>query len=54
MEGNGTMTWKDGKTYTGMWIKSVKNVKGRMAWPNGTIYEGQFKDGVGNGYAIMK
>ena len=45
-EGDGTFTWKDGTTYTGMWRKDYINGKGVITAENSEPLEGDFKDGI--------
>ena len=43
--GQGTMTWADGRTYTGEWKDFERNGQGTMTWADGETYTGELKDG---------
>jgi len=51
INGNGTMQYSDGSSYTGRWKDSKADGLGTKTWANGQIYVGEFKndkkDGVG-------
>ena len=40
MEGNGTESWLDGKTYVGQYKKGRKHGQGTMTYPNMKQYKG--------------
>ena len=35
MEGNGTYTYADGRTYTGQWQNNKIHGQGELNWPDG-------------------
>jgi len=45
MEGQGTMTWKDKRKYTGGFKDDHRHGWGTMEWPDGKKYEGEWSDG---------
>lgn len=40
MNGVGSYTWKDGRTYVGEYSNDKKHGKGLYTWPDGRRYEG--------------
>lgn len=40
--GSGTMTYENGRIYTGEWVAGQWNGKGKLLNPNGDTYEGEF------------
>ena len=51
--GNGTMSYNDGRVYTGQWSNDWANGKGTGIWPNGDKYDGEFRDGLFHGYGKL-
>jgi hypothetical protein len=54
----GTITWKDGRKYTGDWkviddAVDLPDGIGTMSWPSGRQYVGQFRDGKMDGTGKM-
>ena len=49
MEGDGTLTWPDGKRYEGQYYQDKKHGQGTFYWPNGHIYTGGWKNGKQDG-----
>jgi len=47
--GQGTITWSDGKKYVGEWKNGKYNSQGTLTLPNGEKYVGEYKDGKKNG-----
>ena len=47
--GRGTLTLKDGTTYTGQYINGELNGQGVRTWPDGSTYTGDFKLGEASG-----
>lgn len=45
MQGYGTFTFADGKSYEGYYEKDKKKGFGIFRWPNGKRYEGWWNDG---------
>ena len=43
--GQGTLTWSNGKKYLGEWKNGEMSGQGTKTWTNGDMYEGDFKDG---------
>ena len=43
--GQGTLTYADGKTYTGEFKDGERNGQGTYTWPDGHTYTGEFKAG---------
>ncbi|KAL6059135.1 MORN motif, variant 2 [Balamuthia mandrillaris] len=50
--GQGTMTWANGKKYSGSFREGVPHGRGVMHWPNGERFEGECKNGKAHGFAI--
>jgi len=51
--GQGTVTWSDGKNYVGEFNDGKFNGHGKLTWSDGTKYVGEYKDGKtwnGTGY----
>ena len=51
--GQGTITWSDGKKYVGEWKNGKRNGQGTQTWLDGRKYVGEYKDGKtwnGTGY----
>jgi len=42
--GQGTMTYPDGRTYTGAWRDGQENGRGTMTWRDGDTYTGEWED----------
>ena len=45
MNGHGTFTWPDGRTYVGDFVDDKKEGNGNFTWPDGRTYEGGWKNG---------
>jgi hypothetical protein len=45
MHGNGTYTWKDGRSYVGEYQNDKKQGFGIYTWADGRKYEGKWKNG---------
>lgn len=43
MDGQGTLTWKDGKTYTGEFVNDKREGKGKFMWADGRQYIGEWR-----------
>ena len=48
-EGQGTLTWSDGRKYVGEWKDGKKHGQGTENDPSGHKYVGEYKDGLPNG-----
>ena len=51
--GQGTVTWSDGKNYVGEFKDGKFNGHGKLTWSDGRKYVGEYKDGKtwnGTGY----
>ena len=46
--GEGTMTYSDGRKYTGDWVDGIQQGYGKMIYHNG-VYEGEWQNGKRNG-----
>ena len=44
-DGHGTLTYSDGKVYTGAFVAGKKHGYGEEKHPNGTVIAGQWEDG---------
>ena len=44
-DGTGTMTWPDGRTYTGHFLDGNMDGAGKMTYPDGKIEEGTWMQG---------
>jgi hypothetical protein len=53
-QGQGTMTWTDGRTYSGYWWADLMHGKGTMIWPTTRSYEGEWIAGQRHGMGHMK
>ena len=42
MHGEGKMTYKDGREYSGGWFKAKRHGKGTCKWPEGDVYSGEW------------
>lgn len=56
--GDGKITWSDGRIYKGPWkflegFPDLPDGQGEMTWPDGRKYVGQFRDGKMNGAGKM-
>lgn len=47
------MTWKDGATYQGHWVKGRASGYGKFIYPNGDHYIGEWLHDKANGWGIM-
>ena len=47
--GQGTITWSDGKNYVGEFKDGKFNGHGKLTWSDGKKYVGEFKDGEEDG-----
>ena len=47
--GQGTMTFANGDTYTGGWKDGDRHGQGTMTYPNGDTHTGEWKDDKENG-----
>jgi hypothetical protein len=52
--GSGTISWRDGRVYTGGWrndpgSSELPEGKGTMTWPDGHTYVGRFRNGKMHG-----
>ena len=52
-DGQGTLTFPDGKKYVGEFKDGKRNGQGTFTWPSGTKYVGEFKDGKMHGKGIL-
>lgn len=52
--GEGKITYSDGSTYSGRWIKGKKNGYGKFIYADGSIYTGEFKDSMKNGHGTFQ
>ena len=52
LNGKGTIIWKDGRSYTGDWVKDKWDGKGIYVYSNGDRYEGEFKPGGWASYGL--
>ena len=48
--GKGTLTYADGKEYTGSFANDLPDGEGRLTSPDGSVYVGAFKHGRRNGH----
>jgi cell division septation protein DedD len=53
MNGQGTMTFPDGRIYEGQWKDENRNGQGTMSFPDGGRLVGQWKDGRFSGHGTM-
>ena len=53
IEGEGEMTWEDGRNYTGQFKDGKEDGQGTYRWANGNMYIGKFMDGKMSGFAIF-
>lgn len=54
-EGYGTFTWPDEKKiYEGNWRQGKMHGRGKLVFANGKSFQGEFKDGVREGYGVLK
>ena len=49
MDGKGTFSWGDGRSYTGDYKNDQKHGYGIYIWPDGRRFEGMWQDGKQNG-----
>ena len=47
--GQGTITYPNGRKYVGEWKDGLPNGQGTITYPSGSKYVGEWKDGVRNG-----
>ncbi len=45
MNGHGTFTWPDNRTYIGEYLDDKKHGYGEFIWPDGRVYKGQWVNG---------
>ena len=45
MDGQGILTWKDGKKYEGNFVNDKREGQGKFTWADGRKYVGQWKAG---------
>ena len=45
----GSITMKNGATYTGQWLNNMRDGYGTQLWPDGSRYEGQWANDKANG-----
>ena len=45
MNGEGELTWPDGRKYIGKFTDDKKDGYGEYYWQNGAYYKGNWKDG---------
>lgn len=45
MNGRGTLSWPDGKSYEGEFVDDKRDGAGLFKWGDGKVYEGQWKNG---------
>lgn len=43
------MTWTDGSSYIGNWVKGIQHGRGKMMFPNGTVKDGYFENNIFKG-----
>ena len=48
-EGQGDLTYPDGRRFVGKWKDDKKNGQGTLTYPDGEKYVGEYKDGKKNG-----
>jgi hypothetical protein len=51
-EGNGQMSWEDGKFYSGEFKNDTLHGKGIAIWPDGAVYEGDWENGKRHGMGV--
>ena len=49
MDGKGTLTWTDGRSYKGEFKNDLKHGYGIFEWSDGRIYDGQWNKGKFHG-----
>eukprot|EP00927_Polykrikos_kofoidii_P060257 TRINITY_DN5527_c0_g7_i1.p1 TRINITY_DN5527_c0_g7~~TRINITY_DN5527_c0_g7_i1.p1 ORF type:complete len:729 (+),score=94.57 TRINITY_DN5527_c0_g7_i1:328-2187(+) len=54
MNGFGTYTHIDGRTYTGEWVRDQRSGRGRERYSDGSYYEGEFFQGCEHGQGVFK
>ena len=56
MEGKGSYTWADGRTYQGDWHADMKHGKGTLVWPEEKTYQGEWVEDkmTGQGICVWK
>lgn len=45
MDGQGILTWKDGKSYEGNFVNDKREGQGTFIWSDGRKYIGEWKNG---------
>ena len=45
MDGDGVMTWTDGRKYTGQFYEDKKDGQGILVWADGRKYDGTWSEG---------
>ena len=51
-DGQGVMTYSDGKVYDGNWVNGVRQGQGRMTYAEGEVYDGEWLNGKRNGKGV--
>jgi hypothetical protein len=51
--GRGTLTFPDGKSYSGDWAKDRPRGPGTQRYPDGMEYVGEWRDGEPSGQGVM-
>lgn len=46
--------FKNGDRYQGEYLMGKFHGKGRYYWSNDSVYEGEFKNGMRNGYGVWR
>ncbi len=52
-QGNGTITWNDGSSYSGDWYRDKMHGEGTYTWKSGQKYIGSWKENNMHGYGEM-
>ena len=53
INGYGTITYANGRTYTGAFKDGRRHGQGTYTFPNGNKFTGAFKDGLANGQGTL-
>lgn len=54
MQGEGTLTWLDGRKYVGEYCEDLKSGFGVFTFKDGRIYEGEWLNGKQHGRGIFR